>query len=678
MKTKQGTEAAMERPRWRRGAVLHPREKQWRRQRSPSRRRQAAEMGLTTSPARNLVTSGSGEERMPGDRGGNHEPSYAVESPHRRRRSHERRYRHRCRQSIRIVAPQKPLIGNSAASASYDPTSNHSRSEPDTTLLIHRYPNSGRRTLPLPARPTHPFFLPIPFPPSSFPSPPCPLSDTNVSPSPFPTSLHETAFIFLICLAQLLMLASLAQALLPAPLIALSFPSISQGDVTWFSASYSLTCATFVLPSGRLGDLFGCKPLFIAGYLWFGFWSLFAGITPFIAPERRVFYFCVTRALQGIGPAMLVPNGMAMVGRVYSVGSKRKRVVMCLVGASAPVGFVLGGVVSCAVAGSGGRGREWAWAGGFWILAVVCWAAAAGGWLMMPGIGGRRCGEKGAAGRVDVEVERSDGVEEEWAEIAVTVREGDSVDERKETLWAKLDATGMIIGMAGLILLNFPLNQAPLVGWHTPYTYFTFILGLIFVFAFVWHERSMAACPLIPIKAMTAQATFVLVCTATGWASFSIWIYYTVYLLENLRGWSPLPAAVSLVPAPVTGLIASLLAGYLMGKVGAHWVMLVSMGAFFVGSLLMATVPVEQTYWGNTFWAILIMPFVSTVSELLPLVRLGLKKGRRHGCCCVAPIFVFPPFSCHRTWLTLITGHGHEQPGSMLLHIFPLLIHALD
>ncbi|KAK0648820.1 major facilitator superfamily domain-containing protein [Cercophora newfieldiana] len=405
------------------------------------------------------------------------------------------------------------------------------------------------------------------------------------------------------------MLASLAQALLPALLIALSFPGTTQGDIAWYSAAYSLTSATFVLPSGRLGDLFGHRGVFVIGYVWFALWSLLAGIAPYSSSGGTA-YFCFARAMQGVGPALLVPNGLAMLGRAYAGEGmmKRKRVVMCLFGACAPMGFVVGGIMSCLVA-DGGR---WWW--GFWILAAVCVVLAVGSWAVLPR---REGGRKGENGRI----------------------------------WTRLDGNGMLLGVTGLVLFNFSFTQAPQAGWTTPYIYFLLILGALFIIAFVWYERAMATYPLIPISAMTAQTTFVLACTATGWASFSIWIYYTVYLLENLRGWSPLPTSVSLAPAPVTGLTASLLAGWLMGKVGAHWVMLISMGAFFVGSLLMATAPVRQMYWGNTFWAILIMPFVSAsvFSTLSSHERMA--KGAERGwylkccccCCCASCCYPFYP-----------------------------------
>lgn len=48
---------------------------------------------------------------------------------------------------------------------------------------------------------------------------------------------------------------------------------------SWFAASYALTVGTFVLPAGRLGDVFGHKKLVLIGWLWFSVWSVVAGLS---------------------------------------------------------------------------------------------------------------------------------------------------------------------------------------------------------------------------------------------------------------------------------------------------------------------------------------------------------------------------------------------------------------
>ena len=209
--------------------------------------------------------------------------------------------------------------------------------------------------------------------------------------------------------------------------------------------------------------------------------------------------------MQGIGPALLVPNGQALLGRTYGPG-KRKNMVFCLFGASAPLGFVVGGVMSSLLAMYG----SWPWA--FFTLAAVCVALAGVGILVLP--------------------------RTEKTKLQAT-----------ETLWAQLDGYGMVLGVSGLVLFNFAFNQAPLVSWSTPYIYFLLLIGVMLIAAFVQHECLTAAHPLVPISAMKGATNFVLGCTAAGWGCFGIWVYYAFAFLQAERGWSPLLSAGSFAHA---------------------------------------------------------------------------------------------------------------------------------
>lgn len=111
---------------------------------------------------------------------------------------------------------------------------------------------------------------------------------------------QEIWFVLVICLAQVLMLTGLAQAMVPAQMIGRSFRDTNNGILAWYSAAYGLTSATFVLPSGRLGDLFGHRKIFLIGCVWFSFWSLAAGFAPNVedANHNGNVYFCFCRAMQ--------------------------------------------------------------------------------------------------------------------------------------------------------------------------------------------------------------------------------------------------------------------------------------------------------------------------------------------------------------------------------------------
>jgi len=70
---------------------------------------------------------------------------------------------------------------------------------------------------------------------------------------------HEILFIFMICMAQFLSLAGLAQSIAPMEIIGSSFGVTDEAALSWYPASFSLTYGTFILPAGRLVSLnFGC------------------------------------------------------------------------------------------------------------------------------------------------------------------------------------------------------------------------------------------------------------------------------------------------------------------------------------------------------------------------------------------------------------------------------------
>jgi len=125
------------------------------------------------------------------------------------------------------------------------------------------------------------------------------------------SSLREIAFIATLCTAQLFTQAALAIALQPLHIIGASFSTTNPGQLSWFLAAYSMTVGTFILPAGRLGDLYGHKKFFVLGSVWFGVWSVIAGLSVF-SGARVFFDFC--RAMQGIGPAFMLPNAVAILG----------------------------------------------------------------------------------------------------------------------------------------------------------------------------------------------------------------------------------------------------------------------------------------------------------------------------------------------------------------------------
>jgi hypothetical protein len=87
--------------------------------------------------------------------------------------------------------------------------------------------------------------------PTSLGMPPPPSLNTPAGPPPIGWSRpHEIAFIINVCLAQFITLAALAQTVAPLLLIGEELKVKNPGQLSWFTAAYSMTLGTFILPAG--------------------------------------------------------------------------------------------------------------------------------------------------------------------------------------------------------------------------------------------------------------------------------------------------------------------------------------------------------------------------------------------------------------------------------------------
>ena len=176
------------------------------------------------------------------------------------------------------------------------------------------------------------------------------------------------------------------------------------------------------------------------------------------------------------------------------------------------------------------------------------------------------------------------------------------------TLREKFDIPGAITGVTGLVLINFALNQAPIVGWSVGYISFLLIFGIVSMTAFIYIELRVAQHPLIPIKGLHRNAALTLACVACGWGSHGIWIYYMFLLIERVRGYTPLAACAQVWPVALVGFSAAVSVPFLLKKIKVAYLMSMSMLSFMLGCLLLATAPAKQTYWANIFLSIIITP----------------------------------------------------------------------
>ncbi|EXJ92546.1 hypothetical protein A1O3_01098 [Capronia epimyces CBS 606.96] len=395
--------------------------------------------------------------------------------------------------------------------------------------------------------------------------------------------LHEILFVAIVSLAQLLTQVALAHSIAPLHIIGQTFNTTNPGQLSWLPAAYSLTVGTWILPAGRWGDLYGHKKLFVFGYFWMAVWSAVAGFSAF---SHSLVFFAFCRAMQGIGPALLLPNGIAILSRTYPPGP-RKNMILSVFGATAPGGFVLGAVFS----GIFAELVWWPWA--YWVLGMVSALAGVTAIFVVP----RMPVAGGKPG------------------------------------WQDSDAVGTFLGVVGLILFNFAWNQGPAAGWDNVYVYVLLIVGVLFLAVFSWYEKTKAAFPLVPTSAFTTDTRLVFGCLSAGWASFGIWTFYFWQFLELERGLTVLLSSAQIAPIAISGAIAAITTGHLIATVQPGLIMVASMLAFLVGTILVATMPVHQTYWAQAFVATIIicwgmdMSFPSSVivlSNHMPPEHQGL------------------------------------------------------
>ncbi|ORY19177.1 major facilitator superfamily-domain-containing protein [Clohesyomyces aquaticus] len=394
---------------------------------------------------------------------------------------------------------------------------------------------------------------------------------------------HEFGFVAIICMAQLMTQAGLGQCLSILHVIGDSFGLSNPGELSWLIAGYSLTVGTFILVAGRLGDLFGYKKMIIVGFSWFSLWSMVAGLS--VYSNHVLFIFA--RVLQGIGPAILLPNSLGILGATYHPGP-RKDMVFAFFGATAPVGSVFGSVFGGLFALT-----WWPWA--FFSFALALVVCAVLGVVFIPNPPPKPLA--------------------------------------KEPLRQKLrdlDIFGGLSGITALVLINFAWNQAPIVGWQRAYVFVTLMIGALLIPVFFYIELRVAPNPLIPFNALTTDVAFVLACVACGWACFGIWIYYIWQFFQVLRLGSPLLASAWISPVAISGVGAAVATGYLLSRIKPAWVMAMALTMFTVGAIIIATAPVDQSYWVQAFVCTVIMPWGMDMSFPAATVILSNTVAKKH------------------------------------------------
>ncbi|XXH01264.1 carbonyl reductase (NADPH-dependent) ari1 [Hypoxylon texense] len=324
---------------------------------------------------------------------------------------------------------------------------------------------------------------------------------------------------------------------------------IPESQRTWPAGVINLTTAALLLPFARLCALYGGRVVFLGGHVWLLIWSVVCGFSK--SPVMLI----ASRAMQGIGASAFLPAGLALLGQTYRPGP-RKNLVFSLYGAAACVGFYFGIIMGALT------GQLADWTVYFWVGSALVFAVLVTGFFTIP----RHLDHDGGDVRMD------------W--------------------W------GLCTIVPGLLLVVYALTDggnAP-DGWRTPYIYVTFIVGGLLLCAAVYVEGWVSAQPLL--SAELFRAKYMKRVSAYLFCGFGV---FSIFLIENVLGETPLVTAAWFIPLALGGFILAITGGFVLHILPGQILLLVSGVGYVLCVLLFPLIPAQDELSGlstsHIYWA---------------------------------------------------------------------------
>jgi MFS family permease len=140
--------------------------------------------------------------------------------------------------------------------------------------------------------------------------------------------------------------------------------------VQWIPLAYQLTIIGFVLSLARLGDIRGRKKIYGSGFLLLALGSVCSGLS------TGLWQIIAFRVLAGVGGAMVLANGRAILSIVYAQQERGRALGL------ASMAFHLGYISGPSVAGVLIDTVGWRWI--FFLNLPVALAAAYMAWKVLP------------------------------------------------------------------------------------------------------------------------------------------------------------------------------------------------------------------------------------------------------------------------------------------------------
>src|SRR5437762_600391 len=143
--------------------------------------------------------------------------------------------------------------------------------------------------------------------------------------------------------------AAFFMTILDVAIVNVAIPSIQtdlhikESTVQWVITAYAITFGGFLLLGGRMADLLGRRRIFVAGLVLFTVASLTCGLA------NSAGVLIVSRAVQGIGAAIISPAALSIVTTTFDEGAERNKALGiwgALGGSGAAAGVLFGGILT--------------------------------------------------------------------------------------------------------------------------------------------------------------------------------------------------------------------------------------------------------------------------------------------------------------------------------------------
>jgi EmrB/QacA subfamily drug resistance transporter len=376
-----------------------------------------------------------------------------------------------------------------------------------------------------------------------------------------------------------------SMAFIDGSVVNIALPAIQQAlhadaaSTQWIVNAYLLLLGALVLIGGSAADLYGRRRIFLAGIVVFTAASIACGLSPDIE------VLVASRAVQGLGAALLTPASLAMLGATFDE-HERSHAIGIWAGAgalTAALGPVLGG----------------------WLVDQVSWRAIF--LLNIPlAIGA--------------------------ATLALLF-----ACESRDPQAKPLDWKGAVAVAIGLAAITWGLGAIPSRGFHDKAVLGALGLGIAFLVCFVAIEarsRERAMMPLSLYRSRNFSGTNAL--TLLLYFALGGALYFLPFGLIRLGSYSATQAGAALLPfALIMGFGASS-AGALADRFGPRLSLTLGPLIAACGLTLLAFASFGASYWFSVFPAIGVMaigmtitvpPLTSTVMASAGQTHAGVASG---------------------------------------------------